>query len=107
MAPARGTAQLRRELSALDIVASGTIHTRMKMCGKPNCKCAVDPAARHGPYHEWSHRQVGRLVSRMVSVEQAALLAEAIANYRQIKKLLARWQRETAREILHPDTEAQ
>ena len=97
------TVALRRELAALDFVATGTLQTRTKLCGKPNCPCASDPAARHGPYHEWYYRQDGRPVSRMLSAEQAELIAEAIANYRKLKELLVRWQRETADEILGAD----
>jgi hypothetical protein len=33
-------------------------------CGKPGCRCASDPAARHGPYYEWSHMLKGKLVHR-------------------------------------------
>lgn len=94
------TVELRRELAGLDFLATGTLHTRTKVCGKPSCPCATDRAARHGPYHEWVYREEGRSVCRMLSAEQAQLIAEAIANYRQLKELLARWQRETATEIL-------
>ena len=101
------TVALRRELAALDFVATGTLHTRTKICGKPNCACASDPAARHGPYHEWVYREAGRQVCRMLSVEQAERVSDAIANYREVKELLARWQRETAAEILRAAPEAE
>jgi hypothetical protein len=90
----------------MDFLASGTVHTRTKVCGRKNCRCAVDPAARHGPYHEWSRRQDGRLVHSVISENQAELFARAIANYRELRRLLALWERETAEEVLHP-TEAE
>lgn len=87
----------------MDFVASGTLHTRTKVCGRPNCRCAVDPNARHGPYHEWSRRQNQRLLHRVITDEQAKLFAEAIANNRKIQQLLACWEQETATEILNPN----
>jgi hypothetical protein len=78
------TKELRRAISAMDFVASGTLHTRTKVCGRKNCRCAVDPDARHGPYYEWSRRQEGRLVHSVVTAEQAQLcsLARSAATVR-------------------------
>ena len=39
----------------------------------------------------------GKLVHRMVTPEQAALLRRAIANYRKAKKLMKAWENETER----------
>ena len=96
-------AALRSELSALDYVCSGTLLERMKTCGSPACRCAHDPAARHGPYYEWGHMKAGKLLHRLVSAEQAVLLRRAIGNYRRLKKLLRAWESESERLI---DTEA-
>ena len=99
------TQELRRAISAMDFVVSGTIHKRTKVCGRKNCRCAIDPAARHGPYYEWSRRQEGRLFHSIVTPEQAKVLSRAIQNYRVIKQLLARWEYETAKEVLNPGEE--
>ncbi len=96
---------LRRLIARMDFVASGTIHVRTKVCGKKNCKCATDPEQRHGPYHEWSRSKEGRIEHRVVTADQAQLLHRAITNYRQIQSLLARWEEETASEILEPEQE--
>ncbi len=72
----------------MDYVCSGTLLERMKTCGSPTCRCAQNPAARHGPYYEWGHMKAGKLVHRLVTAEQAGLLRRAIANYRKLKKLL-------------------
>ena len=97
------TRELRRAINALDFVASGTVYKRTKVCGRKNCRCALDPAARHGPYHEWTRRQDGRLLHSVVTSEQAELLTRAIQNYREIQQLLVRWEYETAKEVLNPD----
>jgi hypothetical protein len=92
-------AQIREELSAIELLCSGTLLKRMKTCGSAGCRCAHDPTARHGPYYEWGHMQAGKLVHRVVSAEQAKVLQQAIANYRRLKKLLRGWEAETERLI--------
>ena len=90
-------ARVQASLNAMDYLCSGTLLRRMKVCGKPGCRCAQDPGARHGPYYEWGHMKGGKLVHRMVTPEQAALLRRAIANYRKAKKLMKAWENETER----------
>ena len=91
--------QIRQELGDIELLCSGTLIKRMKVCGKAACRCAHDPAARHGPYYEWGHMRAGKLVHRVVSAEQAEVLRQAIANYRRLKKLLRGWESETERLI--------
>ena len=97
-------AKIRDQLAAFDSLCSGTLLKRMKTCGSPGCRCATDPAARHGPYYEWGHMKAGKLLHRLVSPEQAQALGVAIANYRKVKKLLRAWQAETERliNVEHP-----
>ena len=91
--------RIRHTLGSVDYLCSGTLLERMKLCGKPGCRCAQDPAARHGPYYEWGHMKAGKLVHRTVSPQQAAILRLAIANYRKVKKLLRSLEVETERLI--------
>lgn len=86
-------------LNAISYLCSGTLSKRMMKCGKPNCRCASDPDARHGPYFEWGHMVAGKLVHRMVPPEQAAKLQTAIENYRTAKKLMLAWEKETEKLI--------
>lgn len=98
------TRELRRAIAALDFVASGTLHVRTKVCGRPNCHCAKDPNARHGPYHEWSRRQDGRLVHRVIPESLAPQVQQALHNHRRIQALLAEWEQETVKELLEPES---
>jgi hypothetical protein len=84
----------------MDVVAAGTLHVRTKTCGRANCRCARDPAARHGPYYEWTRLRDGRLVHTSLSKEQAELLRHALDNRREIDALLERWHEETTAEVL-------
>jgi hypothetical protein len=92
-------ARIRDALAGIERLCSGTLQERMKLCGRPGCACARDPAARHGPYYEWGFMRGGKLVHRQVSAEHAAALREAIANYRKVRALLRDWEIETERLI--------
>ena len=88
-------AEIKRALSALQHLSSGTLLKRMKVCGNPRCHCASDPAARHGPYYEWSYLKGGKLRHRTLTSEQADIMRLAIANNRKAKKLLRAWEAQT------------
>ncbi len=92
-------ARIRQALCDIGYLSSGTLLKRTKLCGKPNCRCAQDPGARHGPYFEWGHMKGGKLVHRVVSPQQAAILELAIANQRKAKKLMQDWEVQTERLI--------
>lgn len=98
----RAQARIERIRSALahyELMCSGTLSERMMKCGKPNCGCAKDPAARHGPYYEWGRMRAGKQTHRYVSATQAQILRRAIANYRELRKLLREWEEHTERLI--------
>lgn len=90
-------ARIRETLSTIDYLCSGTLLQRTKVCGKPSCRCAQDPSARHGPYYEWGHMKGGKLIHRSVTPQQATLLQQAITNHRKAKKLMQCWEDETER----------
>ena len=92
-------AQIQRELSGMEYLSSGTLLKRMKICGNPRCHCASDPAARHGPYFEWSYLKAGKLHHRTLTPEQAEIMWLAIANQRKAKKLLRVWEAQTLKLI--------
>jgi len=96
-------ARIRDAIRAVEYLCSGTLLRRTKLCGKAGCRCAQDPAARHGPYYEWGHMKGGKLVHRMVSPLQAARLRRAIGNYRKVLRLLRAWEVETERVITAED----
>jgi len=91
--------RIQDRITAIDHVCSGHLQERTKICGKPGCRCATDPDARHGPYYVWSRRQDGRLVQTNVPLDQARRFKVAIANWRRVQALLRRWERESARVI--------
>jgi hypothetical protein len=88
-------AEIQRTLSAMQYLSSGTLLKRMKACGNPRCHCAIDPAARHGPYFEWSYLKGGKLHHRTLTPDQAEIMRLAIANQRKAKKLMRVWEAQT------------
>lgn len=95
----RTIAQVRRRITDLDFLSTGTLLRRTKVCGRKECRCAKDPAARHGPYYEWTRRENDRLVHTVLSDEEGAQLARAIRNYRLVRRLLRVWERATLQAI--------
>lgn len=57
----------------------GSLTTRLMKCGQPSCPCHRDPAARHGPYTEWSRVVGGRRQSRYLSPAEADQVRTQIA----------------------------
>ena len=88
-------AEIQRTLSGMEYLSSGTLLKRMKICGNPRCRCASDPAARHGPYFEWSYLKAGKLHHRTLTPDQAEIMRLAIANQRKAKKLMRVWEAQT------------
>jgi len=91
---------IRRRIARLDLLCAGTLLTRTKVCGKPNCRCATDPAAEHGPYYEWRRREEGALRHRIVTADEARLIQRGQDNYQRLLTLLADWEIESLRAIL-------
>jgi hypothetical protein len=88
-------AAIQKSIGAMEYLSSGTLLKRMKICGNPRCHCATNPAARHGPYYEWSYLKGGKLRHRTLTPAQAEIMRLAIANYRKTKKLLRAWEAQT------------
>jgi hypothetical protein len=89
--------KIRDQIRAMDVLCSGSLQRRTKVCGRKSCRCARDPAARHGPYYEWGRMKGGKLVNRMVSPEEARVIRRAITHYRTVRRLLRTWEEQTVR----------
>lgn len=93
-------AAIRTELTAIDYICSGTLLSRTKVCGKPNCACASSRDARHGPYYEWSRLEKGRLAHIVLPADSVPLFRQAVANYRRLRRLLRKWERDSVKVAL-------
>lgn len=92
-------AAVQRRIAGFDYVCSGNLRQRYAVCGTENCRCKAHPPEPHGPYYYWSRLLGGKVVQRVLSQEQAEVVARGIANYREVRKLLRKWEEETIRSI--------
>ena len=91
-----GIRRIQEQIASIDHVCSGHLQERMRVCGKSSCRCAKDPAARHGPYFIWSRRENGRLVQTNLTPKQATRFKRAIADWKRVQALLKRWEQKSA-----------
>ncbi len=59
--------QILFEIAQLGDFRPGSIHAQFRRCGKPNCACAHDPGARHGPVMRLSRKIDGKTVQDTLS----------------------------------------
>lgn len=93
---ARRLEQIRKDITAIDYICSGTVSYQTKRCGKSQCACARDPAARHGPYCSWHRQEDGRQVHSMIPEALAPRFQQANRNYRKLRRLLKEWEKASA-----------
>lgn len=82
-------ARIAAALAQLGFVLPGTITERMRRCGKPNCHCAHDPAALHGPYIQWTRTAGGKTVTKQLTADQWARYRPWFDDARQLRELLS------------------
>ena len=70
----------------------GTLVVRAYECGKPRCRCHTSPAARHGPYAEWTRKIGGKTITRRLTPAQLAAWQPLFDNARKLRALLAELQ---------------
>ena len=86
----RENRDLAERLSRIGFLWPGSINHRYLKCGKPRCACRKDPEARHGPYTYWSTKKAGKTLSRKLSVHEAQLIEQWIANRQELKQIVDR-----------------
>jgi len=77
--------QLAAELADPQPMRRGSLSERTIKCSKPNCACAQDPKARHGPYYSLTQAVGGKTRSRFLTVEQAEVVRQQIDAGREFR----------------------
>lgn len=98
-------ARVHEEFVRMEYICAGTLQHRTRVCGKPGCRCARDPAARHGPYYEWGRIEDGRLTHSKLSRDEAQRFVQAMRQYRRLKRLLRKWQQASVQAMLAESVE--
>ena len=86
--PAKRFQELRRQLAHIGFICTGSILPVYHKCGHPNCACATDKNALHGPYLRWTRKVDAKTVTRNLTERQAQMCREYIQNYRTVEEIL-------------------
>jgi hypothetical protein len=89
------TAQQRRHqrriaaaLASIDLALPGSVEVRRTRCGKPQCRCHNDDAARHGPYIVWTRKVNARTVTKVLSEGELDHYRAWLDNSRRLRALV-------------------
>ena len=80
---------LKESLVNIGPLRRGTVLRRFMSCGNPACRCTADPPKLHGPYYEWTRKVRGKTVSVRLTLNQAQLMKQWIANSRRLDRIVA------------------
>ncbi len=83
---------LAARLAETGFLSSGSVVASYTTCGKPSCRCARDPAGRHGPYWQWTRAVRGRTITKRLTPSEAALYRQWIANRRAFDRIVTQMQ---------------
>ncbi|MBV6430595.1 MAG: hypothetical protein IANPNBLG_00710 [Bryobacteraceae bacterium] len=84
-------ADLAQHLADPRPMRRGSVGERFMKCSKPNCACATDPDARHGPRYSLTSTVRGKTQSRYLSAEQAEVAREQIEAGKQFQHHVDRY----------------
>jgi hypothetical protein len=79
---------LKRRLSKIGYICTGTLMSLSSRCGKPSCACHRNQKALHGPYLVWTRTVQGKTVTRSLSARQAERWKECIKNMRETERII-------------------
>jgi uncharacterized protein DUF6788 len=88
-APPDRAARIAAELADLGLALPGSLIQRRVRCGWSGCRCHHDPPELHGPYWQWTRKQGGKTISRLVPDDQVADYRQWIDNHRRLRELVA------------------
>lgn len=82
--------QILLEIAQLGDFRPGSIHAQFRRCGKPNCACAREHSARHGPLMRLSRKIAGKTLQTTLSdPAQLRKAQREVATFRRFQALSA------------------
>jgi hypothetical protein len=85
-------ATLRDELGTVQPFLKGSVSSYYNVCSSPGCRCKRDPAYRHGPYYQWSTKERGKTVARILKGGTLDEYRDFVDNHRRLKALMSQLQ---------------
>jgi hypothetical protein len=87
--PQDRAARITAEIAGLGLALPGTLLHRATRCGYARCRCHADPPELHGPYWQWTRKQNGKTVTRLVPDDQVDDYQQWMDNHRRLRELVA------------------
>jgi hypothetical protein len=79
--------QLLSELAQIGDMRPGSLVARYRRCGKPNCRCAREGEAGHGPSFSLTHAVKRKTVTKVIPTHAVDRTREQIAQYHRFRAL--------------------
>lgn len=89
----RRSRRSRDKLRSVEFFLKGTLIERRLPCGTKGCRCHTDPAARHGPYYQWTRRVGTKTVTVWLPRETAEMCRTWIDNGRTVTRITEEMER--------------
>ncbi|MHB8290555.1 MAG: DUF6788 family protein [Acidimicrobiales bacterium] len=84
----RRQAKIAAAIATIDLALPGSVEVRRTRCGKAQCRCHTDDAARHGPYIVWTRKVNARTVTKVLSQDELDDYRAWLDNSRRLRKLV-------------------
>ena len=79
--------QLRAELAQVGDMRPGSLVERYRRCGKPNCHCAGEREAGHGPSFSLTHAVEGKTVTKVIPAHAVETTRRQIQEYHRFRAI--------------------
>jgi Family of unknown function (DUF6788) len=79
--------QIKTELADIGDLRPGSLVGRYRKCGKPNCHCAGQASAGHGPSWSLTRGVHGKTVTKIIPASAVPQTKEQIAECRRFRRL--------------------
>lgn len=83
---------IKKELSRIVSMRSGSLSQQYNVCGSPGCKCK-DPVSpkKHGPYFKLKTTIGGNPTTKFVKDQNLNLVKRQLKNYKKFDDLMREW----------------
>ena len=79
--------ELKTALGDVGDLRPGSLVERYRRCGKPNCHCAAEDAAGHGPSWSLTREVDGKTVTNVIPAQAVERTRDQIAEYKRFRRL--------------------
>ena len=77
----------REQFATIGDMRPGTLQTHFTKCGKPNCRCAHDDAARHGPHYMVSRSLEGQMKYQRLRADEVEVGQGQLDEYKRFQSI--------------------